>query len=62
MCALLQKNLDQRIREQIRKRADRFTQLISHLRGIDPKKSFNKRLLYPLSRKERFRYSLNSRT
>jgi exodeoxyribonuclease VII large subunit len=35
--ANLQKHLDQRIREQIRQKAERLSQLVSHLAGIDPK-------------------------
>ncbi len=38
----LQKNLDQRMREQVRQRAERFAQLVSHLKGIDPKNLLTK--------------------
>jgi exodeoxyribonuclease VII large subunit len=40
--ANLRKNLDQRIHEQVQQRAQRLTQLASHLRGIDPKNLLTK--------------------
>jgi exodeoxyribonuclease VII large subunit len=40
--ANVRKNLDQRIHEQIRQRAERFAQLVSHLGGIDPKNLLTK--------------------